>query len=87
MATTFFDTHAYVKQLEASGVSTEQAEAHATALAQAMNNELVKKADLNEFRSEVNTRLTEVGGRIELLKWMIGFVLATNVAVLFKIFH
>ncbi|MCA1323762.1 CCDC90 family protein [Herbaspirillum sp. alder98] len=87
MATTFFDTHAYVKQLEASGVSTEQAEAHATALAQAMNNELVKKADLNEFRSEVNTRFTEAAGRIELLKWMIGFVLATNVAVLFKIFH
>jgi hypothetical protein len=52
MATTFFDTHDYVKRLEAAGVSTHQAEAHAKALSDAMNTELVKKTDLNEFRVE-----------------------------------
>jgi crotonobetainyl-CoA:carnitine CoA-transferase CaiB-like acyl-CoA transferase len=39
VATTFFDTHDYVKRLEESGIPT----AHAKALAEAMNNELVKK--------------------------------------------
>lgn len=80
MATTFFDTHDYVKRLIASGISSDQAEAHAKALAEAMNTELVKKSDLNEFR-------TEVKGQFELLKWMLGFMLAGTVAILFKIFH
>ncbi|AKZ65163.1 MULTISPECIES: DUF1640 domain-containing protein [Herbaspirillum] len=87
MATTFFDTHDYVKRLEESGIPTAQAEAHAKALAEAMNNELVKKADLNEFRAEVGTKFTEVKGQFELLKWMLGFMLAGTVAILFKIFH
>ncbi|MCA1323751.1 coiled-coil domain-containing protein [Herbaspirillum sp. alder98] len=81
MATTFFDTHAYVKQLEASGVSTEQAEAHASALAQAMNTEL------SELRAEMNTRFAEARGQFELLKWMMGFTLAGVVGILFKLFH
>ncbi|WP_254426914.1 hypothetical protein [Herbaspirillum sp. VT-16-41] len=45
-----------------------------------MNNELVRKTDLNEFRAEVK-------GQFELLKWMLGFVLAGTVGILFKIFH
>ncbi|MBW9331896.1 DUF1640 domain-containing protein [Herbaspirillum sp. RU 5E] len=80
MATTLFDTHEYVKRLEAAGIPTDQAEAHAKALAEAMNNELVRKSDLNEFRAEVK-------GQFELLKWMLGFVLAGTVGILFKIFH
>ncbi|BEV15559.1 CCDC90 family protein [Herbaspirillum sp. DW155] len=80
MATTLFDTHEYVKRLEAAGIPTDQAEAHAKALAEAMNNELVRKTDLNEFRAEVK-------GQFELLKWMLGFVLAGTVGILFKIFH
>jgi acyl-CoA reductase-like NAD-dependent aldehyde dehydrogenase len=80
MATTLFDTHDYVKRLEAAGIPTDQAEAHAKALAEAMTNELVRKTDLNEFRAEVK-------GQFELLKWMLGFVLAGTVGILFKIFH
>jgi hypothetical protein len=38
----------YVKRLEASGIPRDQAEAHAKALAEAMNTELVKKSDLSE---------------------------------------
>jgi len=87
MATTLFDTHEYVKRLEATGIPIEQAEAHATALAEAMNNELVKKSDLNEFRAEVATSFAEVRGQFELLKWMLGFMLAGTVGILFKIFH
>jgi hypothetical protein len=80
MATTFFDTYDYVKRLEAAGVSTNQAEAHAKALSDAMNNELAKKTDLNEFRAETR-------GQFELLKWMLGFALAGTVGILFKLFY
>lgn len=52
-----------------------------------MNNELVKKTDLNEFRSEVGLKFTEVKDQFELLKWMLGFMLAGTVAILFKIFQ
>lgn len=80
MATTLFDTHEYVKRLEAAGVPADQAEAHAKALADVMNNELVRKSDMNEFRAEVK-------GQFELLIWMLGFMLAGTVAILFKVFH
>ena len=53
MATPFFDTLHYVKHLKKSDVSDKQAEAHAQALSDAMNNELVRKTDLNELRTEV----------------------------------
>ncbi|MQQ99492.1 CCDC90 family protein [Glaciimonas soli] len=87
MPTTYFDTHEYVKKLEAAGISQDQAEAHAKALGDAMNNELVKKADLNEFRAEVKTQMTEIRGQFELLKWMMGFTLAGVVGIIFKLFH
>jgi len=87
MATTYFDTHDYVKSLEAAGVPAAQAEAHAKALGDAMTNELAKKSDLNDFRAEVKTSFTEIKGQFELLKWMMGFVLAGIVGILFKVFH
>src|ERR1700710_1727792 len=80
MADTFFDTHDYITQLIASGIPIEEAEAHAKALGKAMNSELAKKTDLNAFR-------TEVKGQFELLKWMMGFVLAGIAAMVFKMFH
>ncbi|MDR6394260.1 hypothetical protein [Herbaspirillum seropedicae] len=52
-----------------------------------MNNELVRKSDLNQFRAEVATSFAEVRGQFELLKWMLGFMLAGTVGILFKIFH
>jgi len=94
MIDTFFDTHDYITQLITSGIPIEEAEAHAKALGKAMNNELAKKTDLNAFRTEAKTDLnafrTEVRGQFELLKWMMGFVLAgitTMIAMTFKMFH
>jgi hypothetical protein len=124
MANTFFDTHDYIIQLTASGIPTEEAEAHAKALGKAMNNELAKKSDLNALRAEtkadlntlraetktdlntlrteikadlnafraeakadLNTFKAETRGQFELLKWMMGFVLAGIAAMTFKMFH
>jgi uncharacterized protein YnzC (UPF0291/DUF896 family) len=53
VATAFFDTHRYIKCLKISGTPANQAEAHATALAEIMNNQIVRKSDLNTFKSEM----------------------------------
>jgi hypothetical protein len=45
-----FDTHTYVKKLTASGVPEAQAEVHAQALADLVNDELATKRDLDELR-------------------------------------
>jgi hypothetical protein len=58
VAIPFFDTHEYVKRLEVSGIPVIQAEAHAVALAKAMNP-LVTKSDFNEFRSEIKIEFSE----------------------------
>jgi hypothetical protein len=98
MTNTFFDTHDYVSQLMASGIPIQEAEAHAMALGEAMNNALAKKTDLNEFRAEVKGQMAEVKGQFrefraevkgqfDLLKWMIGFSLTGTVALLLKVFH
>lgn len=36
--------------------------------------------------SGINVRLATMTGEINLFKWMLGFVLATNVAIAFKLF-
>jgi len=43
--------------------------------------------NLNEIRSEVGIKFTEVKGQLELLQWRLGFMLAGTVAILFKIFY
>ena|ERR1700750_744994 len=136
MAIPLFDTLHYVKRLIASNVSNDQAEAHALALSDVMNNELARKsdlnelrgavtadisalrsevkadiselrselkadinelrselkadinelrsefkADMNEFRAEVDGRFIKVQGQFDLLKWMLGFVLAGTASI------
>jgi archaellum component FlaC len=67
MSTTLFDTHAYIKRLERAGITQHQAQAHATSLAQAMDNQLAKTADvnllkegLNHLKADVNVLKTDV---------------------------
>jgi hypothetical protein len=44
-------------------------------------------AEVGTRFAEVETRFTEVKGQFELLKWMLGFMLAGTVTILFKIFN
>ena len=53
-ATIPFDTHAYVKKLQAAGFTEPQAEVQAQALAELVNEQLATKRDLKEL--EVNLR-------------------------------
>ncbi|HXG17963.1 MAG TPA: DUF1640 domain-containing protein [Methylomirabilota bacterium] len=57
MSAITFDTHAYVKKLKAVGVSEEQAEVQAQAIADLVNDRLVTKEDLERGLRELEYRL------------------------------
>lgn len=74
-----FDTLAYAKKLKAAGVPDAQAEAQAEALAAAVGPQLVTKADLE-------TAVLKLENKMTVMQWMLGFVLALLVTILFRIF-
>jgi len=78
MANVTFDTLKYAERLKASGIPEEQAkaeaEALAAALAEAMDQQLATKRDVDRIEARLN-----------LLQWMIGFNLAFTMAVLWKV--
>lgn len=91
MSTVTFDTHKFVKQLEAAGASPQLAEAFVTAqkeiLSDALDSTLVTKADLKEVKTELKADLASlkvematVRGDIGTLKWMIGALFALAAA-------
>lgn len=53
-----FDTHAYVKKLEAVGVPEAQAEVQAEAIAALVNDQLATKRDLLELELRLKHDLT-----------------------------
>jgi hypothetical protein len=57
MSTITFDTHAYVKKLKAVGISEEQAEVQAQAIADLVTDRLVTKEDLERSLKELEYRL------------------------------
>ncbi|GAB1392510.1 hypothetical protein MASR1M60_06730 [Rhodocyclaceae bacterium] len=79
MATITFDTLKFAERLKAGGVPDAQAkaeaEALAAALAEAMDQQIATKRDIDK-----------VDARLNLVQWMIGFNLAFTMAVLWKVF-
>lgn len=84
MSTLTFDTHKFVKRLEAAGVPSLQAEAMADAqkevLAEALETQLASRADLVEIRHELREAKAEIMGELRLNRWMLGVVLGLAVA-------
>ena len=82
MSTATFDTHAAVRDLEATGLDTRQAEAIATAIRNGQGD-LATKADLAGVRAEV----ASVRAELAIIRWVVGIQsaigLATFAAVLF----
>lgn len=66
MAISSFDTHNYFKQLTTSGITFKHAEAHTKALTTFMSNELVRRSDLNEFKSEIRFEFSEFKSEIKM---------------------
>jgi len=81
-----FDTLAYAKRLRDAGISEPQAEAQASALADALKQsagELATQAGLAELKQDLRVFEERTDGRFKLLQWMIGFNLALTLTVLF----
>ena len=80
-----FDTLSYAKRLEAKGVPTEQAEAHAQALAEVLEERVTSKQETNDavgrlsndislLRQEIKTSVADV--KSEVIKWVFGISFA-----------
>ena len=74
METVFFDTHAFIRKLESSGVSPVQAEAHADALVEAFRGGVATKADLREGENALRADMQkmETGIRADMQKMETG---------------
>lgn len=80
MATVTFDTHKFVKTLEAAGVPESQAEAFSTAVRESHEAaELATKADLRELELRLH-------GEMLLMKWMLDLLLAGVASLILKSF-
>lgn len=86
MATITFDTHAYIKKLKAVGVTEEQAEVQAETLAGLISDQLATKQDIELLRRDMKEVEIKISGEINLIKWMMGFVLAGIAALMLKSF-
>lgn len=82
MATITFDTHALVKKLTLAGITQEHAEAMVGSIADAQEA-LVSRDYLDNRLDKV---LAPIYTDLAVLKWMMGFLIAINVAVLVKLF-
>jgi hypothetical protein len=81
MTLTTFDTLKYANTLKAAGVPEKQAEAEASALADALAvnlKDLVTKDDLRSTEQRLDAK-------IDLLKWMVGVLIALTSAVLVRL--
>ncbi len=80
MATITFDTHKFVLKLQEAGFDQKQAEGLTEAMRAAIEeSELVTKKDLQ-------IELTPIKADLNLLKWMMGALIAIALANFFKQF-
>ncbi|MBF0296285.1 MAG: DUF1640 domain-containing protein [Magnetococcales bacterium] len=77
-----FGTLKFVKTLKAAGVDEKQTEAHAEAMREVQDSQLMElatKGDLRELKLEIMRE-------IHLLKWMLGLLMAGVLALVLKTF-
>jgi hypothetical protein len=87
MTTVTFDTHEFIKRLEAKGFQTEQAEGVTEALKDALTvSEIATKADINELRLEFKAEIASVRAEVAPIKWMAGATIAGVITLIIKAF-
>ncbi len=77
MATLTFDTHKFIKTLEASGIPEKQAEALASAQQESLQaafdyREIATKGDLLAVQAEMKATIAEA--KAETIKWVVGLI-------------
>jgi hypothetical protein len=97
MATVTFDTLKFVEKLKAAGISDAQAKAESEALqsvlAEALDSQLATKSDLikldrrlDGLDAKIDRMDTKMSGELTLLKWMLGFLIASVMSIVIKTF-
>lgn len=92
-----FDTLDYAKQLAKAGVPEAQAEQQSKLLADVLGKSVAFPGDLTnlerniiakiEFAElKIEGRISTLVGEVSLTKWMLGTLIALNVAILLKLF-
>ncbi|MGS0742864.1 DUF1640 domain-containing protein [Glaciimonas sp. GG7] len=80
MTTVTFDTHQFIKKLEAAGLPEAQAEAISEAITSASEN-----AD-TITRKDLKIELAPIKNELTLVKWMLGIIVAGLAALVLKSF-
>lgn len=84
MPTITFDTLKFVERLEKAGIPRAQAAAFSDAqkdiLAEALDTSLATKLDIESVKMEITKLDTRMTGELQLVKWMLGVVIAVAVA-------
>ena len=78
MASTIFDTHAFVKRLTAAGMPEQQAEVLADEQARLMNERLATKADVALLRSDLRAMELRLKDQLTI---RVGGMLAVAIAI------
>ncbi len=86
MSAVAFDTLKFVEKLEAGGFSHAQAKATVEAFADVVNEQIVTRPVLREELNLLREEISPIKTEQLLMKWMIGFVLAFQVAIFVKTF-
>jgi hypothetical protein len=94
MTTVTFDTHEFIKRLEAKGFQTEQAEGVTDALKEALTvAEIATKHDIKEIKGEIcelrlefKAEIASVRAEVAPIKWMAGATIAGVIALIVKAF-
>jgi hypothetical protein len=91
MTTVTFDTHEFIKRLEAKGFQTEQAEGVTEALKEALTTaEVATIRDLKDveaaLKRDIEALRLEIKAEIAPLKWMCSATIAGVVALIIKTF-
>jgi len=83
MATVTFDTLEFVKTLESAGIPKNQAEAISTAVGKVQDAaDVATKGDIHGLKGDI--RVLEA--KLDLIKWLIGFLMAGMISLLVKTF-
>ena len=81
MSAITFDTLKFTKTLEKAGVPSTQAEAFAEAFKDASGDaEIATRKDVALAVAEIKTEIATLRGDVNLVKWMLGAVLAIALA-------
>ena len=70
---------------EAAGIKRDATEHLAGTILDAIRANVARKADLDVLRANLDVRFASLEGKINLLYWMLSFVLAMQVTILFRL--